>query len=204
MRRNSALRQRTFGEGVEYVSGKAISNSSKEGFSAVYSFTDINKLKINENPNSKIPLEAIEDQDEGDIEEELVQFQFTKGNPSELRINFMEDQEQDTEDKDTAVSETDSSLSDTTFNQVINLMKDMRISLAVEPSGTITETNAIHKEGNRITLFDIDFNELLKDPAKIEQLKKTAPQDFENFKDIIKDIPGIKIELNQPLIIKFE
>ncbi len=192
----------SFGEGVEYVSGKQISDGKKEGFTAVYSFSDINKLSINENPNSKIPIDAIEEDE--DVKEELVQFQFTKGNPSELKINFMNAGEPDTKQEDSTTVIPDSALADSSFSEVVNMMKDMKITLAVEPIGEITETNATHRTGSRITLFDIDFNELLADPQKLEQFKKSAPQNFENFKDIVKDIPGIKVELNQPVIIKFK
>jgi hypothetical protein len=195
----------SFGEGVEYVSGKPLQEDNKEGFSAIYSFSSINNLKINQNPNSKIPIEAIEEENE-EVEEEMVDFEFIKGNPAELRITFVEPVVEDTTefDKDTSIVVKDSTVSDTTFNQVVNMMKDMKITLELETSGEVVETNATHRTGNRITLFDIDFNQLLSDTVKLEQFKNAEPQSFEQFKDLVKDIPGIKVELNQPVIVKFK
>jgi hypothetical protein len=194
----------SFGEGVQYVSGKPLLEDKREGFTAIYSFSSINNLRVNQNPNSKIPLEAVEGENE-EVEEELVDFEFLKGNPSELKITFVEPALGDTTElNDTSVVVQDSSVTDTTFNQVVNMMKDMKISLELETEGDVVETNATHRTGNRITLFDIDFNQLLSNTEKLEQFKNAEPQNFEQFKELVKDIPGIKVELNQPVIVKFK
>lgn len=195
-----------FGEGVEYLNGKEISDDSKEGFSAVYSFKDLNQLRINQNPNAKLPLGAIEENDE--VQEELVTFRFVKNKNSEITINFTSLKPETIMDEiakdETAAADADSMITDTTFSEVAKFLQDMKIMLAIEPDGKITETNATYINGNIITLFDIDFNELLSNKEKFEEFNKLQPQTFEDFKQIVRDIPGIKVELNQPLIIKFQ
>jgi hypothetical protein len=34
-------------------------------------------------------------------------------------------------------------------------------------------------------------------------MKKIDPNNLKDLKDIMKDIPGIKIEINDPVVIKF-
>ena len=48
-----------YGEGVEYVSGEHVNSDTQEGFKAIYSFKDLNLLKINQNPNSKLSMDEL-------------------------------------------------------------------------------------------------------------------------------------------------
>ena len=75
-----------FGEGVAYLSSEKISTDSQEGYKAVYSFADLNKITVDQNPNKQLPSfgeEGTMSEDEG---KDFLTFQFTKGNPSELKI----------------------------------------------------------------------------------------------------------------------
>lgn len=191
-----------FGEGVQYSKGWEVSDDSKEGFIAVYKYSDLNKLTINQNPNAKIPLGSIEENDEPG--QEIIKYEFIPGNPAEIRISFVDLMDADQTYPDTNAVTDDSAFTDTTFNEVAKLMKDMKMALYMEIEGEIVETNSSFAEGSRITLFEIDFNELLENEIKFDEFKKLQPQTFEQFKDVIKDIPGIKVETNQPVIIKFQ
>jgi hypothetical protein len=83
-------------------------------------------------------------------------------------------------------------------------MKDMKAKVEIRIEGEIVNTNATHIEGNTVTLFDIDFGQLLSDTDKLEQFKKFNPDSFEEVKKLVKDIPGIKVELNKEVFIEFE
>ncbi|MCK7522007.1 MAG: hypothetical protein MZV64_32170 [Ignavibacteriales bacterium] len=88
--------------------------------------------------------------------------------------------------------------------KMIKVMKDMRAKIEIKIDGKITNTNATHVDGNTITLFDIDFGKLISDADKLEQFKKFNPDSFEEVKKLVKDIPGIKVELNKEVFIEFE
>ncbi|RPI63373.1 MAG: hypothetical protein EHM44_05145, partial [Ignavibacteriales bacterium] len=45
-----------FGEGVTYVSGEVVKKDNYEGYKVIYSFKDINKLKLNPSPEDKVPM----------------------------------------------------------------------------------------------------------------------------------------------------
>jgi hypothetical protein len=53
-------------------------------------------------------------------------------------------------------------------------------------------------------LLDIDFGELFKNKESLEMLKKNPPDNLEEMKEIVENVPGMKIELQRPVFIKFE
>jgi len=195
------LKEKTvdFGPSVKYVSGEELKLEGREGYRAVYSFTDINDLTIDQNPGSKISLDSAAFQPES--QKEKIVFQFSKGNPSVITIDMPQNKKDDEEDKD--ITEN-TGLSDTSsFAQMIQLMEDLKMSMTLEIKGKIVETNAAFVDGSTITLMSIAFADLLKNKEKLEEMKKINPADIEEVKEIMKNVPGIKIELNDPVVIKF-
>jgi len=87
---------------------------------------------------------------------------------------------------------------------MIKFMKDMRVKIEIKIDGEITKTNATHVDGNTVTLFDIDFGQLISDTEKFEEFKKVNPDSFEEVKKLVSGIPGMKIELNKEVFIEFE
>ena len=45
-----------YGQGVEYVSGKEIKKDGWQGYKAIYSFKDINQIKMATDPNEKMEM----------------------------------------------------------------------------------------------------------------------------------------------------
>jgi hypothetical protein len=69
-----------YGEGVEYVSGEEIKIDGWQGYKAIYSFEDLNKIIMETDPNAKVEL----DQSEGEKKNEYFSFKFIRGDISEL------------------------------------------------------------------------------------------------------------------------
>ena len=84
------------------------------------------------------------------------------------------------------------------------MFKDMKIRVVITVQGAITETNATHREGNEVTLMEMDFNALLANPEKFQKLASANSRRFEDMKDIVKDMPGMKVDLNETLEIRFK
>jgi hypothetical protein len=74
------------GEGVTYHSGERIVNDQGEGYRALYSFTDIGRLHINQNPGEKVPGAGAVGMPAQ--QKELVTFELTRGSPSRLVIHL--------------------------------------------------------------------------------------------------------------------
>ncbi len=190
-----------YGSGVRYVSGQEVKKEGKEGYNVTYAFNNINDLKINQNPNSKIDMEGVEFEE--DTAHEFLHFDFHPGEPSELTIKLPDMNDQDvsnevTTQEDTSASETEG------MDELLKLMKGMRIALNLDVNGNITQTNASYVNGSSITLFDINFNELLDNPEKLKMFKQQNPKNLEEIKKIVENLPGVKVELNNPVNIKFD
>jgi hypothetical protein len=188
-----------YGEGVSYVSGKEVSGKDGwEGYKAVYSFKDINKLRMDTNPNKKVEL----DEGGSGVENDYFSFRFKPGNVAELIIDR----------PDVPMSEepaTNESNEDSTENQpmndyIVKMMDGMRIKICLQPQGKIVSTNASYVDGPEVTLVDVDFSALLKNKESFERLEKNPPKSLDEMKEIVKNIPGMKIEFQKPVSIKFK
>jgi len=195
------------GEGVTYVSGKKISTDTFEGYEAVYAFTDINKLKLNQNPSDNVPSGP----SEGDSEEkeEYVTFHFKRGKPATLSVKLPEgnpDEKDDVAKPDETAepSADEQQQAAMMLAQMKNMFKGMKIAMAIEVEGDVVETNATHVEGSRVTIMELDFGKLLEMPEKLVQFSQLQPETVEDAKAFMKDIPGFKVDMNKELMVKFK
>ncbi len=196
------------GEGVTYVSGSRIQTEQFDGYKAVYSFMDINKLKVNQNFSEKMPSQfssMAEGQGEGGSEEEQVTFNFTKGNPAKLVIRQPEERydEEGKVSSEEVEEQPEGAQSDMVMPFMQNLFKDMKITMEIEVQGNITQTNATYVEGSRVTLMDLDFGKLMEAPGGLEKFSQSQPNNMEDAKQLLKDLPGVKVELNKEIVIQF-
>jgi len=70
-----------YGEGVRYVSGEEIKIDGWQGYKAIYSFEDLNMIKMETDPNTKV-----ENPQDGQATEHF-SFKFTPGDIAELIID---------------------------------------------------------------------------------------------------------------------
>lgn len=186
-----------YGKDVKYISGKEIKQNGWEGYQAVYSFEDINTLTMDANPNSKV------DMDDGDsgAEDDYYTFKFKPGNVAELIINRPE--KDDFDEGEDESNENDSNGDNQLNDNILKMMDGMRVKISLEPQGKIVNTNASYVDGSEVTLLDIDFGKLIKNKKKLNMLKENPPKNIKEMKELVKDIPGMKIEMQKPVSIKF-
>jgi hypothetical protein len=184
-----------YGEGVQFLSGKELKKDGREGYTALYSFADLNKLRFDQNPDSKMP-EGVEAVEQEPKQKEYITFEFDRNNGSEITINMPPaSKESGKADSTMDMGNTDTdSLNTGDLSKLKALLKDFNISLVVETDGEIKETNASYADKSSVTLFDLNFN----------ALKKINAGNIEEVKDLLKDVTGIKIETNNPVKIKFD
>ena len=192
-----------YGKNVKYVSSEMLKKDGWEGYKAVYAFEDLNTLKMNPNPNDQVPTDMQNKKDSGENgDEEYYFFKFTPGNVAEITIDRPElkDETNGETDEDTTATQENNPMAE----KMLELMKGMSAKINLKLDGKIVETNASFVNGSDITLLNIDFDKLLENPETLEQLKKHPPKDLEDMKEISKNIPGIEVELQKPVIIKFK
>jgi hypothetical protein len=194
-----------FGSGVVYLSGEKLKSGNKEGFRALYSFSNLNEISLSKIPQNQVPLNLAENPG-GDY-----LFTFINGDPPEILISIpdMEDSSLMDEDEDSDSEEdfssADSLDEDSAFTQqAIQLLKDAQISLAIRTGNSIVETNAAFIDGPVITLFEVNFGKLLENKENFEKLIKFKPHDLDQAKELLKNIPGIRVETSKEVSIKFK
>jgi len=191
----------SMGKGVYFMYAKPISEEDREGYIAYYSFKDINALKINQNPSEKAPLPS---NGESKSPDELFTFSFHRGNQPVLTIRqpevtFSPDSTPD--DLEELPSADDDSSG---MEMMMEMMKGLRVSIAAEVKGTILKTNATYVDANRVTLMEMDFEQLIRNRDKLYAISKQKPKTMEEAKQIFKDIPGIKFETAKEITIQFK
>jgi hypothetical protein len=73
--------------------------------------------------------------------------------------------------------------------------KGMRVFLAVDIEGAVDASNATYRNGNRITLVDMDFDKLMAHPKQFAAFNAAGSgSSTKQMQRIMKNIAGIRVE----------
>lgn len=198
-----------FGEGVKFVSAKRSKTDTASGYTAIYSFRDINKVTLNQNPGKKTPGdESKKDKNGGDKDaskNDTIKFAFIKGSPAKLTVQMpppkaKKDEKSAAPEKDKPQATDDPKA----IEMMKTIFKDMRVSIVLNIDGDIVNTNATHRSGRKITLIDMDFGKLIGDIELLKKINKEQPETLEEMKKMVKGIEGLKLEFNSPVTVEFK
>ena len=192
----------SMGEGVRYVSAEPVKTERGSGYKAIYSFSDINDVRINQNPGENVSPPPVGGEEEGPVEEWL-RFNFSRGRTPTLEIIYPQDVADEMDQEESAEGEADMDTNPEMMEMMRELYQDMHIRIAVEVNGEIVETNASYVDGSTVTLMDIDFAKILEDEQKFKELMNANPETVEEMKELVKDNPGIKVEIEEAIRIRF-
>jgi hypothetical protein len=193
------------GEGVTYLSGEKAVTADYTGYVATYAFTDITRLKLNQQS-------AAAGAGSGTAGSLPITFRFTKGNPATLVVEQPKGKTPaakgdltpaDTVQPDASAPQTPGQLPDGQAAKMAELFMGMKFELAIDINGTIVSTNATHRKGQRITLVDVDLSKVGDLLPRMEQLNRLNTGSFEESRELLKDLPGIKVEMNDKLTVVF-
>jgi hypothetical protein len=180
----------TLGPGVTYVSSTPIDSSEGVGRDIIYAFTDINQLSLDQAPP---PPGSAPAPPQGAAAGARVTFKLTRqaGGRSLLTI---------------ALPELPVSGSNTPSAEQVAMLKPMlagaRVSIEIEPAGTLVSTSSPYVTGRRVTLLDVSADALFKDDTLLQRLQ--AASSPEEAKTILKSIRDLKLNLDPELTIEFE
>jgi hypothetical protein len=181
------------GPGVTYVSSNPISTPAGEGRESAYAFTDVNQLRLGTVP---APPGGASIQAGGlSTTADTLTFSFTRdpnGNAA-LRINVPDSSLVNTLSTNAAAPQQ--------MTMIKSLLAGARVLLEVEPEGTLVRTNSAYVEGPRVTLLDVDLDQVLRDELLIARLQAAKTPD--DLKAAVKDVPGLKITLEREIIVEF-
>ena len=196
------------GEGVTYLSGEKAVTADYTGYVATYAFTDITRLKLNQQS-------AATGAGSGTAGSLPIMFRFTKGNPATLVVEQPKGKttaaKGDLTPPDAVQPGASTSpppappgqMPDGQAAKMAELFMGMKFELAIDINGTIVSTNATHRAGQRITLVDFDLSRMGDLLPRMEQLSRLNAGSFEESRELLKDLPGIKVEMNDKLTVVF-
>jgi len=182
------------GPGVTYVSSTPVKTPVGEGRDAVYAFTDVNQLRIAAQPAAPGGMSIRTAGIDTDAATLTFSFQRDAAGNAALHINAPEP----------AIVEALNANGNA--QQQLPMIKSMlagaHVLLAVEPAGTIVRTTSPYVEDGRVTLLEVDLDQLLQDSdALVAKLQAAKTND--EAKAVLKDAPGLKMSLERDLLIEF-
>jgi hypothetical protein len=203
-RKKLVARAREMGEGVALVSSREVHEAGYTGYVAVYSFRDITRVRLSSDGAKKMAESGEKDAARG---EKPILFRFTPGKTARLVvIPPGEEMKAKPAVKEAAEKSDEEGKPKPTPEQekeAREMLKGMRFSFVIEVKGHVVESNATHREGNRITLFDFDFDKMGANMESLQSLKRAETLSFAEAKDVLKGIPGFKMDMNDRLEILF-
>ncbi len=198
------LAAQEMGEGVTYRSGKKVVTDEYEGYQVEYAFTDINKLKLQQ--KTKPAMAAADGQEPA---APPLCFHFSKGKPATLTIRQQGGQAAAAPPPASPAAEPapgGDAAADPQLKAMVEMLRGLRFNLAVEVNGTIASTNATHRDGTRLTLIDMDFEKLAGGMGQLASLggANAGAMTMEQARSLFKEIPGVKVDMNEELTVVFQ
>lgn len=188
------------GEGVTFVSATPVkSEDGFEGSTAIFAFTDITKLRVDQDPN--LSGGATGGVSTPPKDSNPVTFAFVKGGDgtSTLTVSLNDKPKNGAAKGDPAPGGPDMD-NPQMMEMMRSMFKGFKIGIDVEVAGRILKTNADHVAGSRVTLLEMDMGALLQDEAKLKQVQKMLGPDASvtELKPYLKDVKGLKV--NDPVV----
>jgi hypothetical protein len=198
----------SFGDSVRFVSARDLVTDFGRGYEARYAFDDINRIRVGQDIDDSVPGGPGASDDSGGEEPKFTTFTLRRTNPVGLVIHWPVDEAGANPAAEDSTAEHPDAASATEQEQMaMEMMKTalegMRIAMHVEIMGDIVATNATHIEGTRVTLMEIDFGAFLSNEAALQALAGKKLGSVADLKELMKLIPGLKLEIEPKVAILF-
>jgi hypothetical protein len=187
------------GPGVRFVSSERVTQNGMQGARAVYAFDNVAALTMGNIGNST-------GETAGGATPQM-QFALTKSGPdlSRLTISFPDPKGAgDAHAAPGAEAAATPPIPPEALAMVRSMFAGARIGVDIEVDGRIIKTNAPASNGARATLVEVDFGELLSDPARFQALQSLKPgTDFGTVRKALEGAKGVKFPLTPTVTIDF-
>jgi len=201
---------------VTFVAAKEVRKADgTAGVQVTYTFKDINKLKVNSEPDSPSLVSDSAGQSAGgepQKKETPITFQFVKGATPKLTVMMAKKEKEKEVGKAEEVSAPDEVPPEEEMAMVKEMFGGFHVQLLVKVDGEITRSNATYVEKDektgrkqRVTLIDMELGKLFKDEATFKKLMAMGEvEDMATAREKLKDIPGLKFETSEKVEIEFK
>ena len=204
--------------GLTVESVEMISDARGEGYRSTYSFANVNDIDFNPSPDDMLP--GNEDMKEqgaeiGSAFSEM-NIMFEPGSPATFRLVMPEDDDvNDAMADDDAMSddamESDGAMPGSNDTEEVTgqemrmmqmMMADTGFRVSIEVDGEIVETNASHRDGNRVTILNFDLGTLSRDTTALRTFLESSSED-DMSEEELAGLPGMQFETKEDVFIRF-
>ena len=186
-----------WGEGVRFVSNEPLAQSGMTGVRATFAFPDVRLLQTTPGGDTGAPAPRL-------------RFDIAPGADGATVLTVRLPQgTAPAADATTATAPTAAppkqEIPPEALAMVRGMFKGARIAVAVEVEGAIVTTDAPVRDGSRVTIFGLDFEQLLSDPAKFAALQGMKPgTDFVTARKALEGVPGVILPQTPTVSIAFK
>jgi hypothetical protein len=185
----------SLGPNVRYVSSTPITTGEGLGRTIVYAFSDINQLRLNEQPPAPGGVTIRSKQLNT---EQNIRFVLAPQPDGHVLLRILVPQPPEPAKSRTAAPLRPSPEEIATMKETF---AGARLSIAVRPSGEIVRTSSPWVENGTVTLIDLDFDQLAGDDGVLARLRGVGS--VEEAKAALSGVPGVKIPASREVTIEF-
>jgi hypothetical protein len=188
------------GPGVTYVSSMPISTNEGQGRDITYAFRDINQLHLAQTPPAPGGLSV---NSPGLGTDAQVAFALTRQPDGGSLLRVITPRAPLAPGAGNAAPGLGGNNLPSADQMALirPMFAGARMSLAIEPAGQLIRTSSPYVDGQRVTLLDVDIDSLLANDALLKSLQAAKSPD--ETKNLLKDVPGIKLNLDPEVTIEF-
>jgi hypothetical protein len=182
----------SIGPGVTYVGSTPITAPGGQGREATYAFTDVSQLRISTQP--AVPG-GINIRTQGlSTESGSITFSLTHdpGANAVLHIHVPEPNFLDALGSPQAAGQ---------IGMIKTMLAGAHVLLMAEPAGALVHTSSPFVDGPRVTLLEVDLDQVLKDETLLPRLQAATTPEEANA--IVRTAAGLKINLDREITIEF-
>jgi len=182
----------SIGEGVSYVSSELVTTATGQGRESTYAFTDVTQLKISTQPAAPSAVAAAAPGLANATES--ITFTLTREPEGHavLHIHVPEPNFLDALGSPAASQQ---------IGMVKSLLGGAHVLLLAEPAGTLVRTSSPYVDGPRVTLLEVDLDEVLKDETLLPRLSAAKTED--EMRAVVQNARGLKINLTRDITVEF-
>ena len=189
------------GQGVTFVSSQKIDTPERKGMKAIYAFTDIRKLSVEEMTSPS----GISDSGgmTASPKDPPMTFDFKQLPGGHALLTIQQPNVGKETKPDTAAAPKDAvdpKMAQQGLEMMKMFMKGLKIDVAIEVPHVI-KTNSPYVNGGTVTLLSMDFDKVLADPQMLQKMNDAKT--LADSKALLKGFKGIKVNLEPQVTIEF-
>ena len=188
-----------FGPGVSFLWLEPLKEPGYQGYVATFVFDDVNTLTIPQDPDAPESAPVLD----------FVTFEHTRDERG-ARLTIIQPRDfplPDNRQQALFRSEVSQKELDVIMTpevqSIADSYRDMKTSLTIEVLGLVESSNAQNRRGNKIVLYDVDFNRIIEHPRALAAIVGEEAMSISQLLSAVGGAPGANFEPKGEVVVHF-